>query len=280
MRRKTVLVFGRAVAVVLGAAWMMWANAAPAQSVLGDPTNPAKTFASNCSICHKTPKGLAKTSSSSELAGFLRQHYTTGKDTGSAMAAYLLGAGPGPASDSRAKQGGDGERPPAAVGRVHDNAKPDGAKPSAKDARGARAKGRKQEPAAEHGAAEPGDEQPAASGGEPAADIATEEPAPRKPRQKAAARTKDGQDTTKRGAKQRPPATAARPAEPAAQAAKDGAAAKPAGGAKPVSGDKPAGGDKPAAGEGTAAATPAVTAAAAEGATAGGEKPSFSAPLP
>ena len=266
MRRKTVSVFGRAVAVVLGAAWMMWANAAPAQSVLGDPTNPAKTFASNCSICHKTPKGLAKTSSSSELAGFLRQHYTTGKDTGSAMAAYLLGAGPGPASDPRAKQGGDGDRPPAAVGRVLDNAKPDGAKPdakpSAKDARGARAKGRKQEPAAEHGTAAPGDEEPVASGGEPAADIATEEPAPRKPRQKAAARTKDGQDNTKRGAKQRPPATAA----------KDGAAAKPA------SGDKP--GDKPAAGEGTTAATPAVTAAAAEGATAGGEKPSFSAPLP
>jgi mono/diheme cytochrome c family protein len=41
-----------------------------AQTVLGDPRDAARTFASNCSACHKSPRGLAKSGS----AGFLRQH--------------------------------------------------------------------------------------------------------------------------------------------------------------------------------------------------------------
>ena len=61
-----------------------------AQTVLGDPRDAAKTFASNCSACHKSPQGLAK---SGQVAGFLRQHYTTGPEMSAAMAAYLVAAG-------------------------------------------------------------------------------------------------------------------------------------------------------------------------------------------
>ena len=66
-----------------------------AQTVLGDPRDAARTFASNCSACHKSPQGLAK---SGQVAGFLRQHYTTGPEMSASMAAYLVAAGNAPAS--------------------------------------------------------------------------------------------------------------------------------------------------------------------------------------
>jgi hypothetical protein len=71
------------------------AAAVRAQTVLGDPRDAAKTFAANCSACHKSPQGLAK---SGQIAGFLRQHYTTGPEMSAAMAAYLVAAGNAPAA--------------------------------------------------------------------------------------------------------------------------------------------------------------------------------------
>jgi hypothetical protein len=65
-----------------------------AQSVLSDPKDAPKVFASTCSACHKSPQGLAK---SGQVAGFLRQHYTTGAEMSAAMAAYLVAAGNAPA---------------------------------------------------------------------------------------------------------------------------------------------------------------------------------------
>ena len=55
----------------------------------------ARIFASTCSACHKSPQGLAK---SGQVAGFLRQHYTTGPEMSAAMAAYLVAAGSAPAA--------------------------------------------------------------------------------------------------------------------------------------------------------------------------------------
>jgi hypothetical protein len=76
-----------------------------AQTVLGDPRDAARTFASNCSACHKSPRGLAK---SGQVAGFLRQHYTTGPEMSAAMAAYLVAAGSAPAEKKAAATGPDG----------------------------------------------------------------------------------------------------------------------------------------------------------------------------
>ncbi len=64
-----------------------------AQAVLGDPKDAPRIFAANCSACHKSPRGLAK---SGQIAGFLRQHYTTGPEMSAAMAAYLVAAGSAP----------------------------------------------------------------------------------------------------------------------------------------------------------------------------------------
>src|SRR5206468_1534745 len=80
--------FGR---IVLAAAFLagLGVVAVHAQAVLGDPKDAPKIFAANCSACHKSPQGLAK---SGQVAGFLRQHYTTGPEMSAAMAAYLVAA--------------------------------------------------------------------------------------------------------------------------------------------------------------------------------------------
>jgi hypothetical protein len=64
-----------------------------AQTALVDPKDSRQIFATTCSACHKSPQGLAK---SGQVAGFLRQHYTTGPEMSAAMAAYLVAAGSGP----------------------------------------------------------------------------------------------------------------------------------------------------------------------------------------
>jgi hypothetical protein len=56
---------------------------------------PAQLFASDCAGCHKNPRGLVKSGSSS-LASFLREHYTASKETAAALAGYLSAMGPAP----------------------------------------------------------------------------------------------------------------------------------------------------------------------------------------
>jgi len=69
-----------------------------AQTALMDPKDSRTIFATTCTACHKSPQGLAK---SGQVAGFLRQHYTTGPEMSAAMAAYLVAAGSGPAPKQR-----------------------------------------------------------------------------------------------------------------------------------------------------------------------------------
>jgi hypothetical protein len=78
-----------------------------AQTVLGDPRDAPRIFASNCSACHKSPQGLAK---SGQVAGFLRQHYTTGPEMSAAMAAYLVAAGSAPAAKKGAATADSGAK--------------------------------------------------------------------------------------------------------------------------------------------------------------------------
>jgi len=87
-----IVLVGATVAVGLGAA------ALHAQTALEDPKNAPKIFANTCSACHKSPQGLAK---SGQIAGFLRQHYTTGPEMSAAMAAYLVAAGSAPAANKK-----------------------------------------------------------------------------------------------------------------------------------------------------------------------------------
>ena len=83
--------------VLLGAVLAIGVGGAKlrAQTQLADPKDAPRIFASTCSACHKSPQGLAK---SGFVAGFLRQHYTTGPEMSAAMAAYLVAAGSAPAA--------------------------------------------------------------------------------------------------------------------------------------------------------------------------------------
>jgi hypothetical protein len=74
--------------------WMLAAvPLAPASGQNLDAGKPAsQIFEEACSNCHRSPRGLRTNSG----AGFLREHYTTGSDMASTMAAYLSSAGGGP----------------------------------------------------------------------------------------------------------------------------------------------------------------------------------------
>jgi hypothetical protein len=70
----------------------------------------SQIFSEVCANCHRSPRELK----SSGDASFLREHYTTGSEMASTMAAYLAGAG---GSDSRAPGAGpQPKRPPNPTG--------------------------------------------------------------------------------------------------------------------------------------------------------------------
>ena len=108
---RRIVLIGAVLAIGIGGAKLQ------AQTQLADPKDAPKIFASTCSACHKSPQGLAK---SGFVAGFLRQHYTTGPEMSAAMAAYLVAAGSAPAAKKGAaetaqkqkskKQDGQGEQ--------------------------------------------------------------------------------------------------------------------------------------------------------------------------
>jgi hypothetical protein len=89
-------------------------SSAGAQESLDRGKTPAQLFASHCSACHKSPRGLAKSGGLFGLDSFLREHYMTSRETAAAMSSYLRGldSGPAPARASkRAARGDDNAKP-------------------------------------------------------------------------------------------------------------------------------------------------------------------------
>jgi len=84
---------------------------APAWAQNLDAGKPAsQIFAEACSGCHRSPRDLK----SNPGASFLREHYTTGSEMASTMAAYLAGGAGG--SDPRAPAAPQPKRPPNPTG--------------------------------------------------------------------------------------------------------------------------------------------------------------------
>jgi outer membrane biosynthesis protein TonB len=103
------------------------ATPACAQDNLERGKSAQEIFASDCSICHKTPQGLAKSGGGLfGLQGFLREHYTTSRETASLLARYLEAAGEPPAADQRRQQ----RRAVKPAGTKPVEAKPADTKPS------------------------------------------------------------------------------------------------------------------------------------------------------
>ena len=89
--------------LVAGVSAVWLANSAAAQETLGRGRTPAQTFASDCAVCHKSPQGLARSAGGFfGVEGFLREHYTSSRESAVALANYLRSVDSGPARARRA----------------------------------------------------------------------------------------------------------------------------------------------------------------------------------
>jgi len=137
--------------------------------------SPSQIFSNTCSACHKSPRGLLKSTPASSLPGFLRQHYTTGTDMASVLSSYLISNG---AADPRyqgkdqpkqkdAKQDGKPDQPdrlgrrqpPAAPAQEASRPDAEGAPPQGEGARPGRDAKRLARPHTAPEAAKPADGQ-------------------------------------------------------------------------------------------------------------------------
>jgi hypothetical protein len=101
-------VFRRLVSMIgLVAAWGAIVAAEPAQAQVNidQGKTTAEIFSGDCGTCHKTAKGLANGRNAGALTGFLREHYTSSAQQAASLAAYVLGAGSGPAPTANLKPG-------------------------------------------------------------------------------------------------------------------------------------------------------------------------------
>jgi hypothetical protein len=90
--------------LLIGAWAVCLATGAGAQESLDHGKSPAQLFASDCSICHKSPQGLAKSGGLLGLDSFLREHYTVSRESAIAIANYLKSMDRGPAAPGRASK--------------------------------------------------------------------------------------------------------------------------------------------------------------------------------
>jgi hypothetical protein len=61
----------------------------------------AQLFASNCALCHKSAQALRKSGGPLGLSGFLREHYTSSRESAAIIATYLESFGTPPAPGKR-----------------------------------------------------------------------------------------------------------------------------------------------------------------------------------
>jgi hypothetical protein len=110
---------------VVSAVWLL-AGPAAAQENLDAGKSGAQLFKSNCAICHKSAQALNKSGGGLfGLDSFLREHYTSSRETAAAIAAYLNSVG-GPAEAQPPKKRVRTEKKKEAK----PDAKPSDAKPS------------------------------------------------------------------------------------------------------------------------------------------------------
>lgn len=120
----------RIATVLIGLAAFGVAMPAVAQEDLDAGKTPPQLFKSDCSVCHSSPRGLAKGGGFPSLSSFLRQHYTSSQRTASVLTKYLLsGAGAGErqapvTTDSRSRPTVASRSPPLPPVRVGPDGKP------------------------------------------------------------------------------------------------------------------------------------------------------------
>jgi len=93
--------FWRRVACIFGVVGSLVAAPAGAQENLDSGKSGAQLFASNCALCHKSAQALRKSGGPLGLSGFLREHYTSSRESAAIIATYLESFGTPPAPGKR-----------------------------------------------------------------------------------------------------------------------------------------------------------------------------------
>jgi hypothetical protein len=97
--------FWRRVACIFGVVGSLAAAPAGAQENLDSGKSGAQLFASNCALCHKSAQALRKSGGPLGLSGFLREHYTSSRESAAIIATYLESFGTPPAPGKRTGKG-------------------------------------------------------------------------------------------------------------------------------------------------------------------------------
>jgi hypothetical protein len=150
---------------LVSAAFLL-AGAASAQENLDAGKSGAQLYAHNCAICHKSAQALDKSKGGLfGLDGFLREHYTSSRESAAAIAAYLNSVGGGPTE----------HRPPKKKVRTEKkkDAKPEATDGKPSDAKPAEKKTDEKKPAEKSGSGAPGDRKPEKKEGGKAALLAS-----------------------------------------------------------------------------------------------------------
>src|ERR1700690_599893 len=90
--------FWRRLICIFGVVGSLAAAGADAQENLDSGKSGGQLSASNCALCHKSPQALSK---SGGLSGFLREHYTSSRESAAIIATYLESLGTPPTPGKR-----------------------------------------------------------------------------------------------------------------------------------------------------------------------------------
>ena len=93
--------FWRRLVCIFGVVGSLAAAPAGAQENLDSGKSGAQLFASNCALCHKSAQALRKSGGVLGLSGFLREHYTSSRESAVIIATYLESLGTPPAPGKR-----------------------------------------------------------------------------------------------------------------------------------------------------------------------------------
>jgi len=80
-------------AAILGLAAIADSSGARAEDLDAGKSG-ARLFTSNCTICHRTPKGLGRRTGPALLANFMQLHYTANSASAAELAVYLTAVNP------------------------------------------------------------------------------------------------------------------------------------------------------------------------------------------
>jgi mono/diheme cytochrome c family protein len=91
--RRFAIAIRLATGLLIGLSGPLAPRLAHAQINIDEGKTPAHIFTNDCSVCHKSSRGLAKGMDRAALSAFLAEHYTSNNDEAAAMAAYVLSGG-------------------------------------------------------------------------------------------------------------------------------------------------------------------------------------------